>query len=175
MTDAHQLFTQYRDGVFRYLCRIVGQTDTASDLTQEVFLRVARTRVPDAGEPGRRAWVFKIARNLALNHLRDQVRRPATVEPVDRLQPAIQELSVAIGEALSGMPALDRDVFLMRESAGLGYEEIAAACELTVDAVRSRLHRARERLREGLGDSLRVHRERGIRLTLPERARRDEI
>ena len=47
-------------------------------------------------------------------------------------------------------------------------------CELTVDAVRSRLHRARERLREGLGDSLRVHRERGIRLTLPERARRDE-
>ena len=159
--------------MFRYLCRIVGRTDTASDLTQEVFLRVSRTRVPDAGEPGRRAWVFKIARNLALNYLRDQVRRPATVEPVDRLQPATQELSVAIGEA-SRHAGADRDVFLMRESAGLGYEEIAAACELTVDAVRLRLHRARERLREGLGDSLRVHRERGIRLTLPERARRDE-
>lgn len=170
VTDAHRLFTEYRDGVFRYLCRIVGRADTASDLTQEVFLRVARTRIPEATEPGRRAWVFKIARNLALNHLRDEVRRPTSIEPVERSHPATQELALAIGEALAEMPALDRDVFLMRESAGLRYDEIAAACELTTDAVRSRLHRARERLREVLGESLRVHRERGVRLTLTERA-----
>jgi RNA polymerase sigma-70 factor (ECF subfamily) len=173
LTDAHELFTAYRDGVFRYLCRIVGRPETARDLTQEVFLRVSRARVPDGGEAGRRAWVFKIARNLALNHLRDEIRRPATVEPVDRLQPATQELALAIGEALADMPALDRDVFLMRETGGLGYDEIAAACELTTDAVRSRLHRARERLRAGLGESLRVHRERGIRLRLPERAEKN--
>lgn len=174
MTDAHRLFTEYREGVFRYLCRIVGRTDTAGDLTQEVFLRVTRTRIPEATEPGRRAWVFKIARNLALNHLRDAVRHPVSVEPVERSQPATQELSIAIGQALAAMPAADRDVFLMRESAGLRYEEIAAACELTTDAVRSRLHRARERLRDVLGASLDVHRDRGVRLTLPERSRRRE-
>ena len=171
MTDAHRLFTEYRDGVYRYLCRIVGRIDTAGDLTQEVFLRVTRARIPEATEPGRRAWVFKIARNLALNHLRDTVRHPVSVEPVERTQPATQELSLAISQALEAMPEADRDVFLMRESAGLRYEEIAAACDLTVDAVRSRLHRARERLREHLGASLDVHRDRGVRLTLPERTR----
>ena len=44
---AQVLFAAHRDGVFRYLCRIVGQND-ATDLTQEVFLRVARTEVPHA-------------------------------------------------------------------------------------------------------------------------------
>ena len=171
MTDAHPLFAEYRDSVFRYLCRIVGRTDTASDLTQEVFLRVARARIPDAGEPGHRAWVFTIARNLALNHVRDTVRHPAAVDPVERSQPATQELSAAIGQALAELPAVDRDVFLMRESAGLRYEEIAAACELTTDAVRSRLHRTRERLREVLGTSLDVRRERGVKLTLPDMRR----
>jgi RNA polymerase sigma-70 factor (ECF subfamily) len=55
-----------------------------------------------------------------------------------------------VNEALAALPGLDRDVFLMREVAGLSYEEIADACELTPDAVRSRIHRARLQLREQL-------------------------
>jgi RNA polymerase sigma-70 factor (ECF subfamily) len=167
--DLHWLFTEYRDGVFRYLCRVVRRPDAASDLTQEVFLRVARAGVPGDGELAVRAWVFKIARNLALNHLRDEVRRPAAVELVDGSRPATQEISAAIAEALADLPAIDRDVFLMRESAGLSYEEIAAACELSADAVRSRLHRTRQQLRASLGDPLRVQINRGVRLILPER------
>jgi DNA-directed RNA polymerase specialized sigma24 family protein len=64
VADADILFITHRDGVFRYLARIVGQED-ARELTQEVFLRVTRTSVPNTGDGGRRAWVFRIARNLA--------------------------------------------------------------------------------------------------------------
>ena len=74
VADADVLFTAHRDGIFRYLCRIVGHGD-ARELTQEVFLRVARGPIPDATESGCRAWIFSIARNLALNHIRDDRRR----------------------------------------------------------------------------------------------------
>ena len=143
------LFTTHRDGVFRYLSRIVGQGD-ASELTQEVFLRVARGPLPPADGGARRAWIFSIARNLALNHVRDDRRRGRSVELDDRPKAATQELSAALAEALDRLAPLDRDVFLMREASGLTYEEIAAACELTPDAVRSRLHRARLQLRASL-------------------------
>ena len=65
-------------------------------------------------------------------------------------RPPHQDVSTAVNEALAALPALDRDVFLMREVAGLGYEEIAEACELTPDAVRSRIHRTRVQLRDQL-------------------------
>jgi DNA-directed RNA polymerase specialized sigma24 family protein len=67
VADAKLLFAAHRDGVFRYLSRIVGYGE-AGELTQEVFLRVSRGPVPSAGDAACRAWVFSIARNLALNH-----------------------------------------------------------------------------------------------------------
>ena len=62
------------------------------------------------------------------------------------------------------LPALDRDIFLMREMSGLGYDEIATACELTPDAVRNRIHRARLQLRDLLATSIRPLRTQQIRL-----------
>lgn len=154
MADADVLFTAHRDGVFRYLCRIVGHED-ARELTQEVFLRVARTGVPKSGaetqEIARRAWVFRIARNLALNHVRDDKRRGQRDELPQPTTPAVQVLATALREALERLAAVDRDVFLMREAGGLSYEEISFACQLSPDAVRSRLHRARQQLRVSLG------------------------
>ena len=140
------LFAAHRDGVFRYLSRIVGQGD-APDLTQEVFLRVSRSKVPEIPDPALRAWVYRIARNLALNHRRDNGRRPSTVELVDAAREATQETATAMRQALGQLATLDRDVFLLREVAGLSYDEIALSCEVTPDAVRSRLHRARQHLR----------------------------
>ena len=64
---------------------------------------------------------------------------------------------------LSTLPELDRDVFLMREMSGLTYDEIADACELTPDAVRNRIHRARLQLRQVLTASLTPLRTRRIR------------
>ena len=164
MADAQILFSEHRDGVFRYLSRIVGQAETANELTQEVFLRACRAPVTGATAVERRAWVFKIARNLALNHLRDVRRRPETVELTEAARPATQELSVALQQALAALPDLDRDVFLMKETVGLSYDEIASACDVTVDAVRARLHRARVQLREALGRQVEDRRACGVRI-----------
>jgi RNA polymerase sigma-70 factor (ECF subfamily) len=140
------LFTAHRDSVFRYLCRTVGYAD-ASDLTQEVFLRVSRAAVPEVSADRQRAWVFSIARNLALNHRRDTGRRPPTVELTEASRPASQETAAVMREAIDRLAPLDRDVFLLREVSGLSYDEIAVSCEISVEAVRARLHRARQALR----------------------------
>ena len=125
MSDVERFYADHRDGVFRYLRRIVGAPEAARDLTQEVFLRVSRAGVPESSDLGRRAWVFRIARNLALNHIRDGRRRPATVALGNPVTPATQELGVALRQAIAALPELDRDIFELRESAGLSYDEIA--------------------------------------------------
>jgi RNA polymerase sigma-70 factor (ECF subfamily) len=151
MTDPEALFAANYHRLFRYFCRAAGSAETARELTQEVFVRVTRAQVPSAIEANVEAWLFRIARNLALDHNRQQGRRPEpvalTYEPA---RAASQDVNLAVNEALAALPPLDRDVFLMREVAGLGYEEIAGACELSPDAVRSRIHRARLQLRQQL-------------------------
>lgn len=149
MADSEGLFTAYHQRIFRYLCRAVGGGDAARDLTQEVFLRVSRSQASVNGDGS--AWLFRIARNLVLDHHRTRARHPKSSALTDQgTRPAHQDVSTAVNEALAALPALDRDVFLMREVAGLGYEEIAEACELTPDAVRSRIHRTRVQLRDQL-------------------------
>ena len=97
--------------------------------------------------------VFRIARNILLDHLKHLGRRPreSPVEPEDvSVRPASQETSAAVNQALAALPDVDRDVFLLREVAGLGYDEIGRICSLTPDAVRNRIHRARLALRDML-------------------------
>jgi len=163
VTDVDRFYADHRDGVFRYLRRIVGGHDAATDLTQEVFLRVSRAGLPDATPVGQRAWVFRIARNLALNHVRDGHRRPAAVELAEVVTPATQELSVALRDAIAALPALERDIFLLRELVGLRYDEIASACDVSIESVRSRLHQARRTLRTSMGTSLDLRGQRGVR------------
>jgi len=149
MADPERLFAAHHQGLFRYFCRAVGRAEPARDLTQEVFLRVSRTRIPAAGEGDLRAWLFRIARNLVLDYHRSRQRHQDPLTLVDAAtRSASQDISAAVNQALASLPPLDRDVFLMREVAGLGYQEIAGACELTADAVRSRIHRTRLQLRE---------------------------
>lgn len=149
--DPEVLFTANQPRLFRYFLRAVGQIEIARDLTQDVFVRATKAAVPQAPEQEVRAWLFSIARNLALDHFRKHGRHtPPALPQAEASRPASQEVDAAINEALASLPDVDRDVFLMREMAGLGYDEIARACELTPDAVRSRLHRTRLQLRERL-------------------------
>ncbi|MEX2663711.1 MAG: RNA polymerase sigma factor, partial [Vicinamibacterales bacterium] len=93
-----------------------------------------------------------IARNLARDHLRVQARRPA-VTPLTGLEggaPADPAAALALDAALASLEIEDREVFLLKELGGLSYAEIASACGLTPDAVRSRLHRTRITLRRQL-------------------------
>ena len=159
--DAEALFAAHQTGLLRYLRRAVGHAETARDLTQDVFVRIARSGALPPTDDERRVWIFRIARNLAIDHQRRHEVRFASREALDgghdtsraereAARPATQDTSAAINEALAAIDALDRDVFLLREAGGLSYAEIAAACDLTVNAVRSRIHRARLELRERL-------------------------
>jgi RNA polymerase sigma-70 factor (ECF subfamily) len=151
MLDHDQLFAAHYHRLFRYFCRAAGSAETARDLTQDVFVRISRGRVPSMPDHDMKAWLFRIARNLVLDHHRHARRHPAPAAlAAEPSRAASQHTDLAVNEALASLAELDRDVFLMRELAGLGYEEIAAACDLTADAVRNRIHRARLSLREHL-------------------------
>ena len=164
MTDTEKLFALYQDRLRRYLGRACGETELARDLTQEVFLRVSRVDIPVAPENQVAGWLFRIARNVALDHHRQRIRRPEeALGALDRAKDASQDVTTALNQALSTLPTLDRDVFLMREMSGLTYDEISTACDLTPDAVRNRIHRARLQLREVLASSLSLLRTRQIR------------
>lgn len=147
--DAASLFAQYSDRLVRYFSGVAGEREAARDLTQEVFLRVSRTSIPVAPRDQLVGWLFRIARNVAVDHHRQRLRRPET--DLDSVPEATggaqQEMAIALKQALATLPDLDRDVFVLREVSGLSREEIATACDLTVDAVRSRIHRARLELR----------------------------
>jgi RNA polymerase sigma-70 factor (ECF subfamily) len=165
MADAEALFAAHQSGLVRYLSRAIGHADMARDLTQDVFVRVVASDALPGSDGERRAWIFRIARNLAIDHQRrQQVRRAvAASTPAPAAQPAPQDTSIAVNQALASLDALDRDVFLMREAAGLSYAEIASACDLTMDAVRSRIHRARLQLRDRLRAPLTAARARPLR------------
>jgi RNA polymerase sigma-70 factor (ECF subfamily) len=109
--------------------------------------------------------VFRIARNLALDYHRQRGRRPPAIALVETARPAAQDVAAAVHEALAALPDVDRDVFLMREVAGLGYEEIGVTCGLTPDAVRSRIHRARMELRSRLSSPIAAVRAQPMRLS----------
>jgi RNA polymerase sigma-70 factor (ECF subfamily) len=157
--DPEGLCVANQPRLFKYFLRAVGQIETARDLTQDVFLRVSRAAVPQVPDGELRAWLFRIARNLALDHHRRHRHEPLAIRPaLDPARASSQEVDAAVHEALASLPDLDRDVFLMREMAGLGYDEIAKACELTPDAVRSRIHRTRLQLRSRLATPIATRR-----------------
>lgn len=147
--DVDHLFVRYREPIFRFLRRFVRDGAAAEDLTQETFLRALGASYSANGYE--RAWVFQIARNLARDHLRGHARVAPAVSVDDRAGRATDPaLGLDLDAALAALDEDDREVFLLKEIGGLAYAEIAAACGLTPDAVRSRLHRARLALRKQL-------------------------
>lgn len=150
---AQQLFSELSGPVYRYLLRMTGSGSRAEELTQDTFVRIVRA-LPTYQSRGRdRAWVFAIARNVALNHRRGQTREPAALtlaEEAAAAPDASPATRIALVEALAGLGESDRDAFLLRELGGLDYAEIATVTKLSVDAVRNRIYRARRALRQTL-------------------------
>jgi len=146
--SAADLFGRHHLALFRYLYRLTGRRDIAEDVVQDVFVRVVRGL--DEYRPMNReaAWLFAIARRLLLDRRRTLERRPQPVaDSADASVAADQETSLALSEALAQVPEVDREAFLLREVAGLTYDEIALVCHTTRDSVRSRIYRGRIRLR----------------------------
>src|SRR5215211_5755603 len=102
MADLEGLFAANHDRLFRYFCRAIGRAETARDLTQDVFLRVSRTAIPVAANGDLRGWLFRIARNLALDHHRKRVRHPEpSALAVEPTRSSSQDVDVAVNEALA--------------------------------------------------------------------------
>ena len=105
--DAEALYTANHRRLFRYFCRAVGHVETARDLTQDVFVRIGRSAIPDGPEGPLRGWVFQIARNLALDHHRSGQRRPPHEALTDvATRPASQDTGAEVNEALASLADL---------------------------------------------------------------------
>jgi RNA polymerase sigma factor (sigma-70 family) len=148
--QAAEFFHRHRTRVFRYLKRAVGSADLAEDLSQEVFLRVVRGLPSYREQQLETSWVFRIVRRVLLDHWREpavpisDAAEDANAETVEEPR---QALRASLDQAIDRLGPLDREVLLMREVVGLSYEEIAAALDITLAAVRTRLARTREALR----------------------------
>ena len=157
-----QLIRRYRRPVGALLRRMLGPAgldDLTEDLAQETFLRAFRAlpRFDPTGPARLSTWLLRIAARLAINEL--ERRRPRLVAvPCDTLADAggadalarRRRIAGAIQQAVAELPPAFRAAFILREYHDLEYAEIAEALELDVGTVRSRLHRARHRLRATL-------------------------
>ncbi|MGX5182033.1 RNA polymerase sigma factor [Streptomyces avermitilis] len=158
------LFDRYAGAVHRYAARRLGP-EAAEDLTADTFTTAFRQRhTYDLGRADARPWLFGIATNLVARHRRAEARRFKALarvpQPVEHEEPVADRAVARAGAtgvrrelaaALSGLSARHRDVVLLVAWGGLDYEEAAQALGVPVGTVRSRLHRARSRLREALG------------------------
>lgn len=162
-----QLLRRHYGRVHAICSRIAGGTRDADDATQEAMIRVVRNLDRFDGRAAFGTWVHRIATNTALDELRKRKRRPqlhvaaedddlrASNEPVDRL--AHRQIdSVAdrinIDEALAGLPEEFKAAVVMRDVGDLDYAEIAAALDLPLGTVKSRIARGRRLLIEKLGN-----------------------
>lgn len=151
----------YGRKIYNFAYRLTGNADDASDLTQEVLLRVRKGL---AGyQPGSfEGWLWRITRNAFLDEVRRRKRRPTAPLPdeVDRLaghaSPAPDQIlaKVRLGEeiqaALLDLPYGFREAVVLCDIVGLSYEEISAAVAAPIGTVRSRIHRGRKMLKERL-------------------------
>jgi len=145
-------FDHHKDAVYRFAWRMTGSADSASDVTQEVFL--ALLRMPERYDPARgtlRSFLLGVARNLALKLLHQENRwdvldaQRFAEEPME-----LAETSEMVAQAVNSLPPLQREVLVLAQYEELSLEEIAVAVNSEVGTVKSRLFRARENLRRML-------------------------
>jgi RNA polymerase sigma-70 factor (ECF subfamily) len=171
-TAFEELVVRYQARLVRILEHTVGRRELAEDLAQEVFLRVYRSRQQYVPGAKFATWLFTIANNVACNALRDRSRRPEVTlagsesgplgaRPLDRLvqatssaMPARQidkaELRNVVRMALDSLSQRQRLAVLLNKFEGMSYADIANAMELSPQAIKSLLSRARENLRQML-------------------------
>jgi len=160
-----ELFDRHFPAIHRYLARRVG-SQLADDLAAETFVQAFRIRARyDLSRPDARPWLLGIATNLLRHHLRDERRRllaqartgwgQATApDEAERVAERVDSRAAGprIALALASLPSRDRDALLLVAWAGLSYREAAESLGIPVGTVRSRVNRARRRVRELVGD-----------------------
>jgi RNA polymerase sigma-70 factor (ECF subfamily) len=165
-----QLYRGHQADVFRAALRELGNVHDAEDVTQAAFVDAYRAVLGGSQPQAPRAWLLAIAENVRRRRFRTAQRRPRE-EPIDADFPLAaeipHELAHTLAEALADLPPEQRQVFVLRELAGLSYDEIAEEVGSTVGAIQMLLFRARRSLRERLEPPAVARRRAGILLPLP--------
>jgi RNA polymerase sigma factor (sigma-70 family) len=147
---------RYQGRLLGFCRQMLGSTEDAEDVLQEVFVNAYKAMLRDEREINLRPWLYRIARNRCLNHLR---KPTADAQESMDMVPAVEASSTAervhnreefrqLLIDVKKLPETQRSALLLREMDALSYEEIAAAMETTVPSVKSLLVRARISLAE---------------------------
>jgi RNA polymerase sigma-70 factor (ECF subfamily) len=141
-----QLMSDHERSIYNFLLALLRDSDTALDCTQDTFLRAYENL--RKGKPVNTAWLYKVARNRAM----DEFRRKRRVQPeLDKLeQIPVEEPTgtvIAVQQILAQLSAMDREVLYLFDVAGYKTDEIGALLGVRGSAIRQRLSRARERFR----------------------------
>lgn len=172
------LIAQYSRPVYSLIARSLCDPADAADVTQEVFVKVFRNISSFHGEASLRTWIYRIALHEASNQRRWWSRHKRQEMTIDAQQEneegetfcmadalaatdaspfdcaAREQLRTRVEAALQTVPEVFREVVVLREIEGFGYEEIAEILNVNLGTVKSRLTRGRAALREALAKEL---------------------
>ena len=159
-----ELVRRYQRPIAAYAYRMVGDYDAALDLTQEVFIKVYGSLARYRCEFKFSTWIYKIAHNAAIDHLRRSTTREQSLtceadgvqydiplkssKPTPEQESERRERRTEIEEVVSQLPHAYKDLILLRHSHDLSYDEIAEVTGLPLGTVKNRLFRAREIMRD---------------------------
>jgi RNA polymerase sigma-70 factor, ECF subfamily len=163
------LVRRYQKLVYNIIFQMVRSHESASDLTQDTFLKAYKALPSFDTSKSFKPWLLKIATNTSLNQLRDRKGQQSLEELLEQnpqAEPAStedveQEVEWRVSqhmlfEALGKLPIPQRKVFVLRYQHDLPYEDIAEISDLSISSVKSLLFRARENLRKILSEPLAV-------------------
>ena len=159
-----ELVRRYQRPISAYVYRMVGNYESALDLTQEIFIKVYSSLRRYRAEVKFSTWIYKIAHNAAIDHLRRTATREQSLVmgpendqfdlPVEstRLSPEQEserkERRGEIESVVRALPGNYRELIILRHSQDLSYEEIVEVTGLPLGTVKNRLFRAREMMRQ---------------------------
>jgi RNA polymerase sigma-70 factor (ECF subfamily) len=155
--DAYEvLVRRHRDRIYRLALRMLGDRHDAEDIAQDVVIQVWTALAGFTGASSFTTWLYRIVVNRCLN----QIRRSRSTRPMlDSDPPPVagaedmviaRQRARAVMEAVAALPPDQRAVVVLHQLEGLSYREVAAVVNISEDAVRGRLHRARVSLFETL-------------------------
>jgi len=162
----NQLVDSYQDIAYSVACRVLGHAEAAADATQDAFLAAYRA-LPAFRGGSFKAWLLRIVTNACYDQLRLRKRRPqislddlaedpdyasALSDPGETPEDALlrEDLAQALGAAIAKLPFEQRIVLVLSDVQGMSYEEISASTGASLGTVKSRLSRARARVRDYL-------------------------
>jgi RNA polymerase sigma-70 factor, ECF subfamily len=169
-----ELVRRYERPVFSLIFRMVRDRELAEDLAQDTFIKVLNNIDRYRPEFKLSSWLFKIANNVTIDHLRKRQLATVSLDGSPHAQTAAEaqatsldvesrgesaleaiesrELGSAIEQAIGKLRPEYRSCILLRHVEGRSYEEIAATLDLPLGTVKTYIHRARHELREALED-----------------------